>query len=85
METRLGWEDTTEQEKPLLGLPSSSEFALLSGYHDPTLMRAALGAELARRSGQYAPRSRFVELYYSQVHTPPLPSPALFPAEREGD
>ena len=85
METRLGWEDTTEQEEPLLGLPSSSEFALLSGYHDPTLMRAALGAELARRSGQYAPRSRFVELYYSQVHTPPLPSPALFPAEREGD
>ena len=67
LETRATSGSTKEKEEPVLGLPKSSEFALIPPYYDRSLVRTALGYELMRRAGQFAPRTRFVELFYSQV------------------
>jgi hypothetical protein len=48
---------------PLLGLPAEEDWVLYAPFEDKTLIRDALAYELARRMGQYAPRTRFVELF----------------------
>ena len=46
----------------LLGMPKESDWVLLAPYSDKSLMRDVLAYEIARRTGRYASRFRFVEL-----------------------
>lgn len=46
----------------LLGMPSESDWVLYGPYSDKTLMRNALAYYLARKLGNYAPRTRFCEV-----------------------
>ena len=48
---------------PLLGLPAHSDWVLHGCGLDDTCLRNALAYELARELGQYAPRTRFIELF----------------------
>ena len=46
----------------LLGLPEEADWVLIAPYSDKSLMRDVLAFEVARRTGAYASRTRFVEL-----------------------
>jgi CotH protein len=46
-----------------LGLPAEEDWVLHAPFMDKSLLRNALGYELSRRLGRYAPRTRFVELF----------------------
>lgn len=46
----------------LLGLPETSDYALMANFTDKTLMRNALAYEIFRQLGHYATRTRFCEL-----------------------
>lgn len=60
-------ENRTNQVKvPLLGLPKEEDWVLYAPFEDKTLIRDVLAFELARRSGHYAPRTRFVELFITR-------------------
>jgi len=47
----------------LLGLPSEHDWVLNATYNDKSLMRDVLAYELARRTGRYATRYRYCELF----------------------
>jgi subtilisin-like proprotein convertase family protein len=47
----------------LLGLPEEHDWILNATYNDKSLMRDVLTYELARRSGRYASRHRYCELF----------------------
>ena len=47
---------------PLLGLPRENDWVLHGPYADKSLIRNALTYEVAQSLGNYAPRTRFVEL-----------------------
>jgi len=47
----------------LLDLPNHTMWVLKGAYRDQSLMRDALAFEIGRRTGEYSPRTRFVELY----------------------
>lgn len=49
----------------LLGMPKESDWVLYAPYSDKTLIRDVLAYELSNKMGQYAPRTRFVELFIS--------------------
>ena len=60
-------ENRTNQVKvSLLGLPKEEDWVLYAPYEDKTLIRDVLAFELARRSGHYAPRTRYVELFITR-------------------
>ncbi len=54
---------TNQIQVSLLGLPKEEDWVLYAPYEDKTLMRDVLAFELARQSGHYAPRTRYVELF----------------------
>ena len=58
-----------------LGMPVEEDWVLHAPFMDKSLMRNALGYELSRRMGRYAPRTRFVELFLQDdgTATPGLP------------
>lgn len=60
-ETRGPTGDDIDQS--LLGLPAESDWILHAPFMDKSLMRNHLAYELSRQMGQYAPRTRFVELF----------------------
>ncbi len=52
---------------PLLGMPASDDWALISCYNfDRAFMRNAWVFEMARQAGQWSPRTRFVEVWFNQ-------------------
>jgi len=51
----------------LLGLPKESEWVLYAPFPDKTLMRDVLAYELSNEMGQWAPRTRFVEVFVSET------------------
>lgn len=55
--------ETNQVKVPLLGMPKEEDWVLYAPFEDKTLIRDVLAFELARRSGHYAPRTRFVELF----------------------
>jgi len=55
--------DGQDQDLSVLGLPEEEDWVLHAPFMDKSLMRNALGYELSRRMGRYAPRTRFVELF----------------------
>lgn len=52
----------------LLGLPETSDFVLSANFSDKTLMRNPLAYELSRSIGQYAPRTRFCEVFVDNTY-----------------
>ncbi|HUF63996.1 MAG TPA: CotH kinase family protein [Verrucomicrobiales bacterium] len=69
-EAKAGAEDVDRVLSPL-GLPRESDFILNARYEfDRTLMRNDYIFELSRQIGQYAARTRFVELYVSTDNDP---------------
>lgn len=54
--------DGSNNNQALLGLPEENDFVLYGPYSDQTLVKNVLSYELFRRSGRWAPRTRYVEL-----------------------
>ncbi len=54
--------DNADIEAPLLGMPEEGDWVLHGPYADKTLIRNAFTYSLARSLGEYAPRTRMVEL-----------------------
>jgi subtilisin-like proprotein convertase family protein len=52
----------------LLGLPAEHDWVLNATYNDKSLMRDVLAYELARRTGRYATRYRYCELFINGVY-----------------
>jgi hypothetical protein len=50
-------------DEALLGMPAESDWILHAPFMDKSLMRNHVAYELSRQMGQYAPRTRFVELF----------------------
>lgn len=60
-------ENRTNQVKvSLLGLPKEEDWVLYAPYEDKTMIRDVLAFELARQSGHYAPRTRYVEVFIAR-------------------
>jgi len=55
--------DGTNNNVSLLGLPPENDWVLHGPYSDKSLMRNALAYYLGSQMGQWAPRTRFCELY----------------------
>jgi len=55
--------ETNQVKVALLGMPKEEDWVLYAPFEDKTLMRDVLAYEMARNSGHYAPRTRFVELF----------------------
>lgn len=55
-------EDASNRNVALLGFPEENDWVLHAPYSDKSLMRNALAYEIARRTGRYAPRTRFCEV-----------------------
>jgi len=51
-----------DNEVSVFGMPKESDWILFAPYNDKTLMRDALSYKLGRSMGNYASRSRYVEL-----------------------
>ena len=57
-------ENGEDQNFPLLGMPSDSDWVLYAPYNfDRAMLRNATFYELSRQLGKWAPRVRFVEVY----------------------
>ena len=57
-------EADTDTDRPLLGLPGSSDWVLSDPIaYDRSLIRNALAFSLSNRIGRYAPRTRFAEVF----------------------
>ncbi len=57
------WDSTgADINVPLLGMPSESDWVLLSNFSDKSLLNNALTFDIAQRMGRYAPRWRNVEV-----------------------
>ncbi len=63
-------QDTTGEDLDvsLLGMSSTSDYVLSANFSDKTLMRNALTYDLARRTGQYASRTRFCEVVIDHTY-----------------
>lgn len=59
------WDETgRDRSVPLLGMPADGDWALYAPYEfDRSYMNNRLAYEMATRTGRYAPRTRFVEVY----------------------
>jgi hypothetical protein len=58
------WDENNQDEAaPLLGMPSESDWVLYAPYSEKTLMQNALAYMWSNRIGQYAVRTRFVEVF----------------------
>ena len=55
--------DGSNKQASLLGMPEENDWVLHNPYSDKSLMRNVLSYYLSRRMGNYAPRTRFCELY----------------------
>lgn len=51
-----------EIDTVLLGLPSENDFIIRADYAEPLFMKSEMAYEMIRRSGNYAPRTRYCEL-----------------------
>jgi hypothetical protein len=49
----------------ILGFPEDSDWVLYAPYPDKTLIRDALAYELSNKIGRYAPRTRFIEVFFN--------------------
>lgn len=59
-------EDGSNNNVSLLGMPEENDWVLHGPYSDKSLMRNALAYYLGSLTGEYAPRTRFCELFINQ-------------------
>jgi hypothetical protein len=67
--------DEADRDRALevLGMPAESDWTLYAGYMtDPDFMRNVLIYDLYRRMGRWAPRVRFVEVFFNTAAGSPL-------------
>lgn len=63
-------EDGSDRDVTLLGMPADADWTLYApGRYDRGLINNALMYEMSNRLGKYAPRTRFVEVYYNDGNT----------------
>lgn len=55
-------EDGSNNNVSILGLPAENDFVLYGPYSDKTMIKNVLTYELFRRTGRWAPRTRYIEL-----------------------
>jgi len=55
-------DDGSNNNIPLLGLPKENDWVLYGPYSDKTMVKNVLTYELFRRTGRYAPRTRYIEV-----------------------
>ncbi len=55
-------EDGSNNNVSILGLPEENDFVLYGPYSDKTLIKNVLSYELFRRTGRWAPRTRYIEI-----------------------
>ena len=60
--------DGSNNNVSLLGMPEENDWILIGPYSDKTLLRNDLLYHLARKMGQYAPRTRLCELVINQKY-----------------
>ena len=65
-ETRL--ENGANNNVPLLGLPEENDWVLHGPYSDKSLLRNVLSYHIGRQTGQYAPRTRWCELFINNQY-----------------
>jgi len=58
----LQLEDGSNNNVSILGLPEENDFVLNGPFSDQTLVKNVLSYELFRRTGRWAPRTRFIEV-----------------------
>jgi len=59
-------EDDSDRKESLLGMPADGDWVLYApGRYDRALINNALMYEVSNQLGYYAPRTRFVEVYYN--------------------
>ena len=56
-------EDNQDRAASILGFPADADWVLQGPYSDKSLMRNVLAYRWSRETGQYAPRTRFIELF----------------------
>ena len=56
----------TRVKASILGFPKDSDWVLYAPYPDKTLLRDVLAYDLSNRMGQYASRTRFVEVFVNE-------------------
>lgn len=66
IETRLA--NGENNNVSLLGLPEENDWVLHGPYSDKSLMRNVLSYQFAREMGQYAPRTRYCELFLNNTY-----------------
>ena len=57
-----------DSKAEVLGMPKHKRWVLLANWMDRTLMRNDVAYEMARRTMEWAPRGKFVELYLNGLH-----------------
>src|SRR6185369_7856764 len=57
-----------DSDASLLGLPSEHDWVFNATYNDKSLMRDVLTYELARRTGRYATRWKYCELFINGAY-----------------
>lgn len=57
-----------ESKSEVLGMPKHKRWVLLANWIDRTLLRNDVSFEMARRTMEWAPRGKFVELYLNGEH-----------------
>ncbi len=55
-------EDGSNNNVSILGLPAENDFVLHGPYSDKTMIKNVLTYELYRRTGKWAPRTRYIEI-----------------------
>ncbi len=58
----LQMEDGSNNNVSVLGMPEENDFVLYGPYSDKTMIKNVLTYELFRRTGRWAPRTRYVEV-----------------------
>jgi hypothetical protein len=63
-------EDGSDKDVEMLGMPADGDWVLYApGRFDRSLITNPLMYEISNRLGKYAPRTRFVEVYYNEDNT----------------
>lgn len=60
--------DGSNNNVSILGLPEENDFVLYGPYSDKTMIKNALTYTLYRKTGRWAPRTRFVELFLNDEY-----------------
>ncbi len=62
-------EQGDDKDVSILGLPAESDWVLYGPYTDKSLMRNVLSYRWSNEMGQYAPRTRYIELFLNTDNT----------------